>query len=55
MAFVQATGYSRSRAYRELPGLVRRGILIKMGTPHSPYYRLAPDHEADATSPSPTA
>ena len=53
--FVEATGYSRSRAYRELPGLVQRGILIKMGTPHSPYYRLAPDYEADtAASPSPT-
>ena len=39
-AFCTATNYSRTRADRELPGLVKRGILEKCGTPRSPYYKL---------------
>ena len=39
-----ATGYTKPRAHRELPSLVERGILIKLGTPRFPYYVLAPDH-----------
>lgn len=38
-----ATGYTKPRAHRELPGLVERGILIKLGTPRFPYYVLTPD------------
>lgn len=36
----EATGYSYARAYRELPGLVERGILEKCGMLRFLYYRL---------------
>ena len=42
-----ATGYTESRALRELPGWVERGLLVKLGTPASPYYRLAPEYSGE--------
>ena len=39
-AFCAATGYSMTRADRELPGLVERGILEKTCSPRFPYYKL---------------
>ena len=47
-----ATGYSYSRTYRELPGLVERGLLTKMGTSRFPYYILAPDSQEVPNVPS---
>lgn len=44
-ADIQAvTGYSKSRTCRNIAGWIERGLLIKLGTPHSPYYHLAPDY-----------
>lgn len=37
-----ALGYSKTRTLRSIPGWVERGLLEKLGTPHSPYYRLNP-------------
>lgn len=37
------TGYSKTRALRNLKDWIERGILIKFGSPRSPYYCLAPE------------
>ena len=36
-----ATGYSKQRTLNSLKGWIERGLLIKLGTPHTPYYQLA--------------
>lgn len=38
-----ATGYTRTRTNTNLPGWIERGLLIKLGIPRAPYYRLAPE------------
>lgn len=48
-----AIGYTKSRIYKNLPGWIERGILIKKGTPHAPYYLLAPEYAVEpAATPS---
>ena len=39
----KATGYSKTRTNTNLPGWIERGLLIKLGIPRAPYYRLAPE------------
>lgn len=42
-----ATGYSKSRTIRKLSGWLERGLLVKLGTPAAPYYRLAPEFSGE--------
>ena len=37
------TGYTRSRTSNNISGWIERGLLIKLGNPRAPYYRLAPE------------
>lgn len=39
----KAIGYSKTRTNTKLPGWIERGLLIKLGIPRAPYYRLAPE------------
>lgn len=41
------TGYSKPRTLRNLKGWIERGLLIKLGNPRSPYYRLAPEFDVE--------
>lgn len=41
------TGYSKPRTCRNLPGWIERGLFIKLGTPHAPYYQLAPEFASE--------
>ena len=42
-----AIGYSKQRTLNSLSGWIERGILIKKGTPHAPYYQLALDFASE--------
>ena len=46
-AIQAAIGYSKQRTLNSLPGWIERGILIKKGTPHTPYYLLAPQYAVE--------
>ena len=43
----KATGYSKTRTNTNLPGWIERGLLIKLGIPRAPYYRLAPEFSVE--------
>ena len=43
----KATGYSKTRTNTNLSGWIERGLLIKLGIPRAPYYRLAPEFSVE--------
>ena len=52
-AIQAATGYTKSRTLRSLPGWIERGLLIKLGTARAPFYRLAPEYAVEPARTSP--
>ena len=40
-------GYSKTRTNKYLQGWIERGLLIKLGNPRAPYYRLAPEFDVE--------
>ena len=46
-AIQTAIGYTKSRTIRNLPRWIERGLLIQLGNPRAPYYRLAPEFDVE--------
>lgn len=48
-------GYTKARTIKSLKDWIERGILIKFGSPRSPYYRLAPEFAEEQQADDPEA